>query len=140
MLPQRFLGLPDGFDLAILAKERSGVAVFDVLKGTASINDALRPELRTAASYRAWLLSEAEAHGIPIDGIAHALMSVTFEVTGIEVKESFGHVSHNATFTFDCTSELRTDEKSYCCRSSGSKVWGYGHYWEHLFGTPGRGR
>jgi hypothetical protein len=139
MLPQRFLDLPDGFDLAILAKEESGVVVFNVLQGTASINDALRPELRTAASYRAWLFGEAEAHRVPTDGIAHASMSVTFEVTGIEVKESFGHVSHSATFSFDCTSEVRTDERSYRCRSFGSKVWGYGHYWEHLFGNPGRG-
>jgi hypothetical protein len=135
MLPQRFLDLPEGFDLAILAKERQGIVEFDFLQTTASIDGVPKPEMRTSASFGAWLLREAEAHGIPIEALLHASMNVAFEVTEIEVKESFGHVSHSATFSFECASELRTDERSYACRSSGSKAWGYGYYWEQLFGS-----
>jgi hypothetical protein len=138
MLPQRFLDLPEGLDLAVLAREKNGVVELDFLQGTASINGLSKPEMRTGASYREWLLRESEAHGIPAEALLHASMNVAFEVTGIEVKESHGHVFHSATFSFECTSELRTDEKSYICRSSGAKAWGYGHYWEQLYGAgPG---
>ena len=138
MLPQRFLDLPEGFDLAILAKEKNGTAVFDFLQATASIDGVSQPEMRTSANYRAWLLVEAERHGIPAAELLHASMNVAFDVTGIEVKESFGHIFHSATFSFECASELRTAARSYGCRSSGSKAWSYGYYWEQLF-SAGRG-
>src|SRR5688572_19266170 len=93
MLPQRFLDLPEGLDLAILAKEKSGVVEFDFLQGSASIDGVPRPKMRTGASFRAWLRKETEAHGIPMEALEHASMNVVFEVTGIEVAESFGHVS-----------------------------------------------
>ena len=135
MLPQRFLDLPDGFDLAALANEKSGVVVFDFLQDIASIDGVPHPEMRTSANYRAWLLKEAEAHGIEVGALLHASMTVAFQVTGFTVKESFGHVSRSATFKFDCVSELRTDEKSYTNRSSRTKAWGYDYYWEKLFGA-----
>jgi hypothetical protein len=138
MLPQRFLDLPDGFDLAILAQEKSGTAVFDFLQATASIDGVHQPEMRTSANYRAWLLGEAERHGIPAAELLYASMNVAFDVTGIEIKQSFGHVSHSATFSFECVSEVRTAARSYGCRSSGSKAWDYGYYWEQLYGA-GRG-
>ena len=135
MFPQKFLDLPEGHDLAILAKEKSGVVEFDFLQGTALIAGVSRPEFRTSTNFRAWLVRESEAHGIPFESLLQASMRVAFEVTGIEVKESFGHVSRSATFSFVCESDLRTDERSYVCRSSGSKAWGYHHYWEKLFGA-----
>lgn len=135
MFPQRFLDHPEGYDLAILAKEKSGIVEFDFLQGTASIAGVPQPEMRTSANFQAWLLRESEAHGIPMESLLHASMKVAFEVTGIEVKESFAHVSRSATFSFECASGLRIDERSYVCRSSGSKAWGYGHYWEQLFGA-----
>ena len=128
MFPQRFLDLPGGFDLAVLAKEKSGIVVFDFLQGTASIGGISQPEMRTGAEFRTWLLREAAAHGISMEALLRASMSVAFEVTGIEVKESFGHVFHIATFSFECASERLTDEKSYACCSSGSKTWAYGYY------------
>ena len=138
MLPQRFLDLPEGFDLAILAKEKRGTAVFDFLQASASIDGVYQPEMRTSASYSAWLLVEAERHGIPVSALLHASMNVTFEVTGIEVKESYGHIFHSAIFNFECASEFRTAARSYVCQSSRSKAWSYGYYWEQLFGS-GRG-
>ena len=135
MLPQRFLDLTDGFDLAILAKEKSGKAEFDFLQGTASIDGVPQPEMRTSANFRAWLLREAEAHDIPMEALLRASMNVALEVTEIKVKESFANVFHSATFNFECASDLRTDERAYTCRSSGSKRWGYGYYWEQLFGS-----
>lgn len=139
MFPQRFLDLPSGYDLAVLAKAERGRALFDFLGGTSSIDGTSQPNLRTGASYRDWLLKEAASHGIDAGALVHASMEVAFEVTGIEIKESFGHVSHSATFTFQCASEVRTDERSYSCQSVGTKSWGYGWYWEQLFGVPGQG-
>ena len=135
MLPQRFLDLPEGFDLAILAEQKSGIVDFDFLNGTALIAGIPQPQLRTSASYREWLLREADAHGVPLEALQHASMNVAFEVSEIEVRESYGHVFRSATFKFECSSHLRTDEKSYVSSSSGTKAWGYGHYWEQLFGT-----
>ncbi|MCC7248937.1 MAG: hypothetical protein IT473_09970 [Lysobacter sp.] len=134
MFPQRFLDLPEGVDLAVLADKKSGVAVFDFLEGTASIDGVRHPEMRTGDRYRTWLLKEAEAHGIPFDAFLRASMTVEFEVTNIRIEESFGHTFRSANFGFTCMSELRTDEKSYLIRSCGSKEWGYGNYWQQLFG------
>lgn len=125
MFPQKFLDLPEGLDLAILAEEERGRVEFDFLDGTASVNGAPRPEMRTSVVYRAWLQREMAAHGIPMEALLQASMGVAFEVTAIKVKESFGHVFRSATFSFECVSALRTDERAYVCRSSGSKAWGY---------------
>lgn len=138
MFPQRFLDLPEGFDLAVLAREKSGIVEFDFLRGIASIGDVPKPEMRTGASYREWLLRESAAHGIPAEALLHASMKVAFNVSGIEVKESDGHVFHSATFSFHCTRALRTDEKSCIGRSSGSKAWNYGYYWALLYGDEPR--
>lgn len=62
--------------------------------------------MRTSTSYRTWLLQEAEHDDIPADELLHASMSVAFEVTGIEVKESLDHLFYCATFSFDCVSDL----------------------------------
>ena len=139
MFPQRFIDLPEGYDLALLARAKRGVASFNLLEGTASIDGVPEPLLRTASSYREWLHKEAAAHGVELEGIRSASMEVRFEVDAVEVEESFGHVSHSARFRFECASELRTDEKSYTCESSCERQWGYGWYWEQLFGVPARG-
>ena len=135
MLPQRFLDLPEGFDLAILAEHQSGIVDFDFLNGTASIAGIPQPQLRTSAVFRDWLLREADVHGVSLEALHQASMNVIFEITGIEVRESYGHVFRSATFNFECSSHLRTDERSYVSSSSATKAWGYGHYWEQLFGT-----
>lgn len=138
MFPQRFLDLAEGLDLAVLAREKHGVVEFDFLQGTASIGGLSKPEMRTGAVCREWLLKEAEAHDIPADALLHASMNVAFEVTGIDVKESYGHVFRSAHFSFECTSQLRTDEKTYTGHASGAKSWEYGYYWDQLHGEePG---
>jgi hypothetical protein len=38
MLPQRFLDLPGSFDLAVLARQRKGVATFNALTGESFID------------------------------------------------------------------------------------------------------
>lgn len=139
MLPQRFLDLPDGFDLGILAGKRNGRVIFDFLQGSASIDGIAHPQMRTGTLYREWLLKEAAAHRIPADALLYASMEVEFDVAGIRITESYGHVFRSATFHFGCASELRTDEKSYTGRSSGVKAWGYGYYWDKLFGAADRG-
>lgn len=138
MLPRRFLDLPEGIDLAILAQAAAGDVEFDLLRGTASIDGVPHPRMRTALCYGEWLAREATAHGIPMAAFSRASMRVAFDVTGLEVREAFGHVSRAATFTFACTSEVSTEAKSHTCEISGSRAWGYGHYWEQVFGTHPR--
>lgn len=136
MLPQRFLDLPRGFDLAVFAKYERGVATFNVLTGESLIDGAPVAQLRTGSEYRSWLLKELESHHIPPNALLSAELSVAFVVEDIQVRESFGHVFRSAHFTFDCSSTLRTDEKCYECRSEGRKAWGYDPpYWSQLYGV-----
>jgi hypothetical protein len=135
MLPQRFLDLPDGFDLAIMASKGMGAVVFDLIAGTASIDGISQPQMRTSSLYRAWLLEEAATHRVPASALSRASMRVVFEVTELQVKESFGHIFRSANFRFECVSELCTDEKLYVCRASRSRAWGYAYYWEQLYGN-----
>ena len=61
MLPQRFLDLPSGFDVAVLAKHRKGVATFNALTGESAIDGTPDADLRTAGEYQSWLLKELES-------------------------------------------------------------------------------
>jgi hypothetical protein len=136
MLPQRFLDLPSGFDLAVLAKHRKGVATFNALTGESAIDGTPDANLRTAGEYQSWLLEELESRHIAPTAVLSAELRVFFVVEDIQVKESFGHVFRSAHFSFSCVSVLRTDEKSYECRSDGAKTWGYDPpYWSQLYGT-----
>jgi len=136
MLPQRFLDLPSGFDLAVFAKYRQGVATFNVLNGEANIDGVPDSNLRTGSEYQAWLLKELEAHHVSPDALLSASLVVSFLVENIEIKESYGHVFRSAHFTFRCSSAINTDEKTYEGQSEGSKAWGYDPpYWSQLYGT-----
>ena len=118
-----------------MAKQKRGLLEFDFLRGTAFIDGIAQPDMRTASRFAEWLESESERRNIPMHALLSASMAVVFDVTDIEVRESFGHVFCSANFSFDCVSEMRTDEKSYLCRASASKVWSYGDYWQKLFGA-----
>jgi hypothetical protein len=136
MLPQRFLDLPSGFDLAVFAKHRRGSATFDVLNGASAIDGIAVADLRTGAEYRAWLAKELAAHHISSGALVAAELAVSFVVEDIQVKESFGHVFRSAHFTFECTSTLCTDEKSYQHHSKGTRTWGFDPpYWTQLYGA-----
>jgi hypothetical protein len=136
MLPQRFLDLPSGFDLAVCAKHRRGVATFNVLNGQSAIDGAPVADLRTGGEYQAWVVKELESHHIAQSALLSAELTVAFVVEDIQVKESFGHVFRSAHFSFECTSTLRTDEKSYACHREGAKPWGFDPpYWTQLYGA-----
>jgi hypothetical protein len=136
MLPQRFLDLPSGFDLAVFAKHRRGVATFDVLNGRSEIDGTPVADLRTGAEYRAWLAKELAAHRISSSMLVSVELTVAFVVEDIQAKESYGHVFRSANFTFECTSTLRTDEKSYQRHSKGTQAWGFDPpYWTELYGA-----
>ena len=125
MLPQRFLDLPSGFDLAVFANHQQGVALFNILNGEASIDGAPNVDLRTAGEYRVWLEREMVNHHIAQDELLKAELGVSFVVENVQVKASYGHQFRSAQFSFHCESNLRTDEAAYECRRSDVKVWGF---------------
>lgn len=136
MLPQRFLDLPSGFDLAVFVKHRKGIATFNALTGESAIDGLPDANLRTGGEYQSWLLKELESHHIASGSVLSAELRVSFVVEDIQIKESYGHVFRSAHFSFSCVSVLRTDEKTYECRSDGAKAWGYDPpYWSQLYET-----
>jgi hypothetical protein len=136
MLPQRFLDLPSGFDLAVFANHQKGYALFNVLTGEASIDGAPNVDLRTANEYRAWLEREMVAHRIAQDAFLKAELGISFVVENVQLKESYGNVFRSAQFSFRCESTFHTDEAEYECRRSDVKTWGFDPpYWTQLYGS-----
>ena len=60
---------------------------------------------------------------IPVEGLGAASMQVAFEVTDYSVNDALSHTFRSAVFSFQCTSQIRTDEKNYRGRASGAKAW-----------------
>jgi len=136
MLPQRFLDLPSGFDLAVFANHEKGVALFNILTGEAFIDGVPNVDLRTASEYQAWLGKEMANHRIAKDALLKAEFGVSFVVDNMQLKESYGHQFRSAQFSFHCESILRTDEAEYECRRNDVKVWGFDPpYWTQLYGS-----
>jgi hypothetical protein len=135
MLPQRFLDLPSGYDLARFARLSAGTLEIDFLSGECRHNGAPVAPFETCAEYRAWVDREAERHHIPREGLALVAMTVDFVVGDVEMKHLFRHDFRSAVFRFDCRSEVQTDEKTYASHQTAEQRWGYGYYWEKLYGA-----
>ncbi len=131
---QRFVDLPSGYDLATFAYLGSGTVVLDVLTGECSFNGVAIRQLHTCEEDRAWLGEQCHKHNIPLDGIIRAAMTIVVDVTDVVVKRTHRHTFRSACFTFDCQSEIATNEKLYRGRAAGQKVWGFCWYWEQLYG------
>lgn len=133
--PQRLLDLPSGFDLARFARLVSGTLEVDFLRGECRHNSVLTAPFDLCAEHRAWIDREAGRHHIPKEELAGVAMTVAFVVRDAEVKHSYGHVFRSAVFSFDCRSEIRTDERTYAAHQKGEKYWEYDYYWEKLYGA-----
>jgi len=68
-------------------------------------------------------------------GIEAATLEVNVTVSEVNLRSSYGHRFASAHFTFECQSEIRTDEKSYVGQMIGNKEWGFDWYYEKLYGV-----
>jgi hypothetical protein len=122
---QRFVDLPDGHDLALLASLGDGTVVLDMLRGKCTWDGIPVPLLKRCAENREWLERQIKNHHFTIEDVKAASMALEFRVKNYVFEKSFGHDSSQATFLFKCTSEIRTDEVSYKGIYEGEKTWGY---------------
>jgi hypothetical protein len=132
---QRVIDLPDGYDLASFAYYGSGTFNANILSGDCAHNGNPIPQLRLCTVFREWMRGQMDKHGIKSDGIREAVMQIKVEVTGVNLRRSFGHRFASAHFSFTCNSEIKTDEKSYVGKMQGEKDWGFDWYYEKLYGS-----
>ncbi len=132
---QRMIDLPDGYDLASFAHYGSGKYRADILTGECSCNDRPIPKLHTCVVFDEWLRRRLEKHAISRDRIEAATLEVNVTVSEVNLRSSYGHRFASAHFTFECQSEIRTDEKSYVGQMIGNKEWGFDWYYEKLYGV-----
>ena len=131
----RFLQLPEGYDLAAFVHYGSGTYELNVLTGECSFNGEPIPKLRTCDVFREWLFTQLGKHLIPHESIEVARLKIDVTVSQVNVRQSYGNGFASAHFSFDCQSEIRTDEKSYASRMSGEKTWGFDWYYNQLYGS-----
>lgn len=132
---QRIIDLPSGYDLASFAHYGSGTYSANILTGDCSLNGKRILSLRTCNDYREWLHVQLEKHGIQKEGIKVVSLQVNVKVDRVNIKSSYGHQFADAHFSFDCRSEIRTDEKSYRGSMAGEKTWGFDWYYIRLYGS-----
>ena len=77
-----------------------------------------------------------DKHKILLSDIEKAKLLVSMVVSEIKVEMSSGNVFASANFTFDCRSEIQTDEKSYKSELQNEKAWGFDLYYDKLYGSP----
>ena len=133
---QHFTQVPNGYDLATFVHFGSGIYMLDILKGTCTRNEITIPKLNTCDELREWLIIQLDKHRIPLSSIKRIDFEIRVIVSELKVKTSFGHVFASANFTFDCRSEIRTDEKTYDSQLHNEKAWGFDFYYEKLYGSP----
>lgn len=118
---QRFIDLPSGYDLAAFARHGSGIYLADILSGESSLDGKPIPRLRTCDDYKEWLFVQLDKRGIPHEAIRLAFLRIHVVVDKVRIRSSYGHQSADAQVSFDCQSEINTDEKSYAGRMGGIK-------------------
>lgn len=122
---QHLIDLPSGYDLAAFAQHGSGDYEADILSGECSLDGKPIPKLRTCDEYKEWLFLQLDKNRIPRQAIREALLRIKVVVDKVSIRLSYGHRFADAEFSFDCQSEIKTDEKSYVGRIMGEKKWGY---------------
>ena len=78
-----------------------------------------------ATDCKEWLFLQLDKRRIPREAIREALLRVKGIVDDIGIRSSYGHQFADAQFSFDCQSEMKTEEKSYVGRMAGKKNWGF---------------
>jgi hypothetical protein len=132
---QRVIDLPEGYDLASFAHFGSGQYCADILSGVCSHNSCPIPPLKLCGVYLEWMDRQLKRHGIQREDICVAVLHVRVAISRVNLRSSFGHRQDSAHFSFACRSEIKTDEKSYTGQMEGEKEWGFGWYYEKLYGS-----
>jgi len=132
---QKIIDLPSGYDLATFAHHGSGIYTANVLTGECIFNGSPILSLRTCRDYREWLNVQLDKHGIQKDGIKEVTLRIKVKLDEVNIKSSYGHQFASAHFSFDCQSEIKTDEKSYRGSMTGQKAWGFDFYYISLYGS-----
>jgi hypothetical protein len=132
---QRIIDLPSGYDLASFAHHGSGTYIANILTGACSLNGNPIPSLRICEDYREWLNVQTDKHKIQTEGIKEAILQINVGVDKVNIKSSYRHQFADARFSFDCQSEIKTDEKSYKGKMRGEKTWGFDIYYIRLYGS-----
>jgi len=135
MMPQKFIDLPSGFDLARMVRLGSGTVSLNIHTGECRHNGELIETMETALQYREWIEREMVRHHVDVAGITGIDMTIEVKVSDVQARTSYGHLFASAVFSFDCCGQVRTEEKVYCGRQSGVKTWGFDYYWEKLYGN-----
>ncbi len=133
---QRFIQVPNGYDLATFVHLGSGLYTLDILNGDCTRNSTAIPKLSTCAEYKEWLTEQLNKHKILLSDIKTARLLISVVVSEIKIETSFGNIFASANFTFDCRSEIQTDEKSYKAELQNQEAWGFDLYYDKLYGSP----
>jgi len=132
---QKIIDLPSGYDLASFAHHGSGLYSANILTGVCTLNGKPIPPLRTCDEYREWLSVQLSKHRINSEGIKSVGLQIELKVDKVNIKSSHGHQFADAHFSFDCRSQIATDEKSYKGKMAGEKTWGFDWYYIKLYGS-----
>ena len=132
---QRILQLPEGYDLASFVRYGSGIYELNILTGECTFDGEPIPKLRTCDVFREWLFTQLDKRLIPREHIEVARLKIDVTVSQVNVRQSYGNEFASAHFSFDCQSEIRTDEKVYTSSMSGEKAWSFDWYYNQLYGS-----
>ncbi|HXR37491.1 MAG TPA: hypothetical protein VN776_00270 [Terracidiphilus sp.] len=132
---QKVIDLPEGYDLASFAHYGSGIYRADILTGSCSYNGNPIPQLRLCDEYRHWMKKQLERHRIQGSDIMEATILIKVKMKGLNTRAPYGHRFASGHFSFECESEIKTDEKSYVGQMQGEKAWGFDWYYEQLYGS-----
>ncbi len=132
---QKFIQLPSGYDLASFVYYGSGNYYLDILNEISLLNEQVIPNLETCKEHKKWLLIQSENHNISFEEYNKASLKIFVKIRNKKIEESFGHTFGMTHFTFECESEIKTNEKTYSSKMSHEQRWGFDWYYEQLYGS-----
>src|SRR2546423_1721187 len=110
---QRFLDLPEGYDLAAFAHYGSGLYHADLLSGACTRNEYPIPSLHLCGVYKEWLIQQCLSHRVALVEIRSIDVEIAVAVRGATTRDSYGHRFATAHFDLNCICQIKTDEKTY---------------------------
>jgi hypothetical protein len=120
--------------LPFFAKMGSGTVNLNLLSGECRSGDRVIEPLRTCREHLEWLKGQLDKHGIPLAALEQVTMNIDFVVSDIVLHRPYGHDFRHADFLLKCSSKIVTSDGKYDGHSERQKRWGYGHYWQELYG------
>jgi hypothetical protein len=132
---QKFIQLPNGYDIASFAHYGSGNYYMNILSGDCFYNETKIPTLETCKEHKDWLTTQLEKRDFTISNIQHAHLEARIEVSNITVGKEYHHYFAGAIFSFDRNSKIETDEIAYVAHQFHQQTWEFGWFYEKLYGS-----